>query len=76
VISRVLVIVLAFIVAAVQATRGAWIESAGLVGLGTGLLILRVWGAHPRRRWLAWAAFAVTAVAMVVVALRMASASH
>jgi hypothetical protein len=76
VISRVLVIVLAFIVAAVQASRGAWIESAGLVGLGAGLLILRLWGAQPRRRWLAWAAFSVTAAAMIVVALRMASASR
>ncbi|MEO8482635.1 MAG: hypothetical protein ABI634_10525 [Acidobacteriota bacterium] len=70
-ISRVIVITLAFIVAAVQASRGAWMESAGLVGLGTGLLMLRVWGAQPRRRWLAWVAFSVTAVAMVVVALRM-----
>lgn len=73
-ISRVFVIVLAFIVATVQASRGAWIESAGLVGLGAGLLILRLGGAQPRRRWLAWGAFSVTAIAMVVVALRMASA--
>jgi hypothetical protein len=71
VISRLFVIVLAFIVAVVQASRGAWIESAGLVGLGSGLLILRYRGA--RGRWLAWAAFAVTAAAMVVVAIRMAS---
>jgi len=37
VISRVLVIVLAFIVAAVQASRGAWIESAGLVAYAANL---------------------------------------
>ena len=75
-ISRVLVIMLAFIVAAVQASRGAWIESAGLVGLGGGLLILRIWGAQPRRRWLAWPAFSVTAVAMIVVAFRTISSGH
>jgi hypothetical protein len=69
-ISRVLIILLAFIVAGVQATRGAWVESAGLAGLGLGLLILRVWGARPGRRWLAWPAFAITAAAMVIVAMR------
>jgi hypothetical protein len=76
VISRVLVIVLAFIVAAIQASRGAWIESAGLVGLGAGLLILRIWGAQPGRRWLAWPAFSITALAMVVVAMRMVTAGR
>jgi len=71
VISRPLVIALAFIIAVVQASRGAWVESAGLVGLGTGLLILRAWGREPRRRWLAWVAFSATAIAMLAVALRM-----
>lgn len=42
--SRTLVIVLSFGVAVVQATRGHWVEVAGLVGLGTGLVLLRLAG--------------------------------
>jgi hypothetical protein len=71
VISRLLVIVLAFAAAVAQVSRGAYVEAAGLVGLGAGLLILRQWGRDPRRRWLAWAAFGITAAAMAVVAMRM-----
>jgi hypothetical protein len=73
VISRPLVILLAFVVAAVQLSRGAWVEAAGLAGLGSGLLILRVWGAQPARRRLAWLAFSVTGLAIVVVLLRLRS---
>jgi hypothetical protein len=75
-VTRYLVIVLAFGVAALQAWRGHVIEAAGLVGLGTGLVLLRLENrssinpggvARPALRWLAWACFAVTAAAMVVV---------
>jgi hypothetical protein len=69
-ISRVLVIVLAFIVAGVQARAGAWVEASGLVALGAGLIILHLAQTRPRVKPLAWLAFAVTAAAMVVVALR------
>lgn len=65
--TRYFVIVLAFGVAVLQATRAHWIEAAGLAGLGTGLLLLRLARARPALRWLAWMCFAVTAAAMVVV---------
>jgi hypothetical protein len=69
-ISRVLVIVLAFIVAGVQARAGAWVEAAGLAALGAGLIVLHLAETRPRVKPLAWLAFAVTVAAMVVVALR------
>jgi hypothetical protein len=69
-ISRVLVIVLAFIVASVQARAGAWVEAAGLAALGGGLIVLHLAQTRPRVKPLAWVAFGVTAAAMVVVALR------
>jgi hypothetical protein len=71
VISRILVILLAFVVAAVQLSRGAWVEASGLAGLGAGLLILRARGNQPTWRRLAWAAFSVTGLAILVVLLRM-----
>ena len=70
-ILRLFVIVMAFGAAALQASRGAWVEAAGLVGLASGLLALRMWPGRPATRWLAGAGFSVTALAMVVVALRM-----
>jgi hypothetical protein len=74
-ISRILVIVLAFIVAGVQARAGAWVEAAGLVGLGLGLVVLQLAVTRPRLKPLAWLAFAVTIAAMVVVAMRGLPAS-
>jgi hypothetical protein len=70
VISRYLVIVLAFAAAALQASRGAWMEAAGLLGLAGGLLLLRLAPAHPPLRRLAYLAFALTAIAMIVVFAR------
>jgi hypothetical protein len=69
--SRYIVIVLALGVAALQASRGAWVEAAGLSGLGGGLVILLLSARKPHLKWLAWVAFAVTAAAMAVVALRL-----
>lgn len=66
-ISRSLVIVLAFGAAAFRASQGAWLETTGLAALGVGLVILRLASRH---RLLAWAAFAVTAASMVLVFLR------
>ncbi len=63
-ISRYIVIALAFGVAVLQATRGAWVEATGLLGLGAGLVVLRV-ASTPAKRRLAWLAFSVTAVAIV-----------
>lgn len=67
-IIRTFVIILAFGAMLMQLTQGAWIEAAGLAGLGTGLLILRMW---PSQRWLSWLAFSVTAVAMIVRIVRL-----
>jgi hypothetical protein len=46
------------------------VEASGLVALGAGLIILHLAQTRPRVKPLAWLAFAVTAAAMVVVALR------
>ena len=40
-ISRLLVIALAFGAAVVKAMQGAWVEAVGLAGLGAGLAALR-----------------------------------
>jgi hypothetical protein len=66
-ISRLLVIVLAFGAAAYRASEGAWVESGGLAALGVGLLLLRIF---PKQRWMAVGAFCLTALSMVVSLLR------
>jgi hypothetical protein len=68
VISRYLVIALAFIAGAMRVSQGAWIEAAGLFGLGTGLAILKL--ARPSLRPAAYVAFLMTAVSIVIVLLR------
>lgn len=40
--SRYIAIVIAFGAALLQGSRGNWIETAGLVGLGAGLVLLRL----------------------------------
>jgi hypothetical protein len=73
-VSRYIVIALAFGVAVLQATRGAWVEAVGLLGLGIGLVVLRV-TSHPAKRRVAWLAFLVTGVAIIIVLLRMRTLS-
>jgi hypothetical protein len=70
VVSRYLVIVLAFGTAVLQATRGAWLEAAGLAGLGGGLVLLKLSATRPALRRAAWVAFALTALAMAIVFAR------
>ena len=70
VISRPIVILLAFVAAVMRASQGAWLAASGLVALGTGLIFLRVAPNRPIFRRAAWACFAVTAVAMVIVVYR------
>ncbi len=67
-ISRYLVIALAFIAGAMRVSQGAWIEAAGLFALGIGLAILRL--AHPKWRPAAYISFLVTALSIVLVLLR------
>jgi len=69
-VSRYLVIALAFVAAAIKFGQGAWLEAAGLTGLGGGLAALRVGGGRPVARYSAVAAFAVTAVAVLILAIR------
>jgi hypothetical protein len=69
VISRYFVIALAIGVGVMQAINHAWIEAAGLFGLGIGLILLRLvqTGANPALKKVAWALFVVTIVAMSIV---------
>ena len=72
-ISRYLVIVLAFVAGAMRVTQGAWIEAAGLFGLGAGLAVLKIAGARREPRPVAYACFGVTALAIVVALVRRLS---
>ena len=69
-ISRLLVIALAFGVAVVKAMQGAWVESIGLAGLAGGLAALRFVTNRTVARPIAWGCFLVTALAIVVVLIR------
>ena len=69
-ISRTLVIALALGAALYRATQAAWIEAAGLAGLGVGLILLTVSARRPALRWMAWFAFLFTAASVIAVLLR------
>ena len=69
-ISRSLVILLAFIAAGIRASQGAWIETSGLAALGAGLVLLRVAKTRPAAKTFAFTCFAITAGAMVMVFTR------
>lgn len=70
VISRIIVIILAFGAAAYRASQGAFVEAAGLAALGTGLWLLRVAGTRTSYRNAAYACFVITAVSIVAVIVR------
>jgi hypothetical protein len=70
VISRSLVIVLAFGAAAMRAAQGAWPETIGLAALGTGLVILRIAQHRPALKPYAWLCFLLTGAAVVLVFMR------
>lgn len=69
-ISRYLVIALAIGVSAYRFAQGAWVEGTGLACLGAGLIILRFTPARSQIRRLAYVAFLVTAITIVVVLRR------
>jgi hypothetical protein len=69
-ISRYLVIALAFGVALYRASQGAWIESSGLFALGAGLVVLRLAETRPAIKPVAYGCFLGTAFAIGVVLLR------
>jgi Na+/phosphate symporter len=70
VISRYFVIALAFGAAVYRASQGAWVEATGLIGLGAGLVVLKLATTRPALRPLAYLAFLVTAAAITAVLLR------
>ena len=70
-ISRYLVIVLAFVASGFRIVQGAWVEAIGLAGLGFGLALLKLAPQHPTLRPLAFLAFAVTGLSIVTVLIRM-----
>jgi hypothetical protein len=70
VISRYIVIVLAYGAAIYRITQGAFVEAACLAALGTGLVVLRAAPAPSPYRRLAWLCFLVTAVSVGVVLAR------
>jgi hypothetical protein len=70
-ISRTLVIVLAFVAAGMRASQGAWVETVGLVGLAAGLICLQSSERRPAFKIYAWMCFAITAMSMAIVFWRM-----
>jgi hypothetical protein len=70
VITRWLVIILAFLAAGYRASQGAFVEAAGLAALGLGLLVRRLGGDGRATASAAYACFAVTVIAMIVVFVR------
>ncbi len=69
-VSRYLVIALAFGVALYRAWQGAWVESGGLFALGGGLVVLRLSATRPVIKPVAYACFVGTALAIGVVLFR------
>jgi hypothetical protein len=72
VISRYLVITLSFGAAFYRLSQGAWLEAIGLLGLGGGLLCLKLAERWPPFKRVAWVGFGLTALAIAGVLLRMA----
>lgn len=68
--SRYLVIALALIAAGVKFGQGAWIEAAGLASLAAGLAALRFGGRTLAARAGAALCFAITVIAVGILAIR------
>jgi hypothetical protein len=56
---------------AMRLSQQAWVEAAGLGALAAGLVALELSAARPSLRPVAWVAFTVTLLAMVIVFVRM-----
>ena len=69
-ISRYLVIALAFAVAVMQFQRGAWTEGLGLFALGFGLVALKLAATRAAWKRIAWISFGATGLSILVVLLR------
>jgi hypothetical protein len=71
VISRYLVILLACVAAIIRAQQGEWLAASGLAFLALGLALLKLAAVRPNLKPLAYVSFAVTALVMIVVLVRM-----
>jgi hypothetical protein len=69
-ISRYLVIILALVAAMIRVQQGQWLAAAGLAFLALGLSILKLAATKPALKPFAYASFAITAVAMIIVIVR------
>ena len=69
-VSRVFVIILALAAAAYRFATGAQLEALGLLGLGSGLIFLKVGETRPQLRQYAYLSFLVTAVVIGAVLYR------
>lgn len=69
-ISRYLVICLAFVAATFRASQGAWVEAMGLVGLGGGLAILKLAERRPVLKPIAYVGFLATVLSIAIVLIR------
>lgn len=69
-ISRPLIILLAFVAAIFRAQQQAWTEAVGLAALAAGLLLLRAAETRPALRQYAYLAFFLTAVSVISVFYR------
>ncbi len=69
-ISRYVVITLAFGAAVYRLSQGAWVEAGGLLALGAGLIALTLSARKPAARRVAFVAFGVTALAVVIMVVR------
>jgi hypothetical protein len=70
VISRPLVIILAFVAASMRAAQGAWQETIGLAALGSGLVILKLAETRPALRQYAYLCFLLTGASVVLLLFR------
>ena len=68
--SRYFVIALALGAAVYRASQGAWIEAIGLLGLGGGLIALKLSATRPQLRPIAYLGFLITALSIVAVLFR------
>lgn len=69
-ISRYLVIGLAFLAAGLRAAQGGVVEAVGLAGLGFGLAILKLAERRPALKPIAYVGFLATAVSIAIVLIR------
>ena len=69
-ISRPLVIILAFVAATMRASQGAWQETIGLVALGSGLTLLKVAETRPALKQYAYLCFLLTGASVVLLLFR------